>query len=404
MFKKHKNLRFLLPALLVTTIFSLSQQDQEITAPPLAQLNYKYGLVGAEALSETKNLTAFQKDKSLKASIANALKPQKEVIVKLKNANSEGELSEIVFLKLKTLEQAETIAEEYTKIAAVEYAEVNEKIESIEDQPSDSSENNLGTDKLKASDSLSRTSPPWRTIEQLEHSPSGDIQTLVAVIDSGVDSDHPDLENYLVPGWDFVDGDEVPDDTVGHGTHIAGIISQNSGAKIMALKFTDDNKKGKLSNLLKAIKFAADNGVQIINLSLGMKNNSKSLAEAVEYATKKNVTIIAAAGNHGKHVTYYPAALENVIAVSALGKNGEKLFISNFDEKIDFSALGQDVYSSFPDNAYAYRTGTSQAAAIVSALAVKAFGTGEDVYTFLEKISEPIEGKYAGLLGRKLEM
>ncbi len=160
-----------------------------------------------------------------------------------------------------------------------------------------------------------------------------------------------------------------------------------------------------MSALIKSIKFAADNGSQIINLSLGLKTDSKVLDEAISYAQNKNIIIVAAAGNYNTDAKYYPAAAPDVIAVAALDKKDQKLYQSNYGSWVDFSALGQDIYSTSLNNNYTYRTGTSQAAPFVTAKLVDLISIADedykisDIISQLKENSEPIDDN---LLGRKV--
>lgn len=175
----------------------------------------------------------------------------------------------------------------------------------------------------------------------------------VAVIDTGV-TQVPDLKDTkFVAGYDFVNDRVEATDDNGHGTHVAGTIAQatnnNYGvagiayeAKIMPLKVLSESGGGTISDIAEAIKFAADNGADIINMSLGGPGESKLLEEAINYAHKKGVLIIAAAGNSNQNSAGYPARYPRVMGVSALDASGNKAFYSNFGAGVDISAPGGD--------------------------------------------------------------
>lgn len=173
----------------------------------------------------------------------------------------------------------------------------------------------------------------------------------VAVIDTGV-SEVPDLKlTKFVDGYDFVnDKDDASDDN-GHGTHVAGTIAQstNNGygvagiayeASIMPLKVLSGSGGGTIADIAEAIKFAADNGADIINMSLGGGGDSNMMKEAIEYAHNKGVTIVAAAGNEGRNAASYPARYPKVISVAATDATGQKASYSNFGAGVDLAAPG----------------------------------------------------------------
>lgn len=173
----------------------------------------------------------------------------------------------------------------------------------------------------------------------------------VAVIDTGV-SQVPDLEQTnFVAGYDFVnDRDNAADDN-GHGTHVAGTIAQSTNnnfgvagiayeANIMPLKVLSSFGGGTVADIAEAIRFAADNKADVINLSLGGGGESSVLKDAIDYAHSKGVVVIAAAGNANQNAADYPARYPHAIAVAALDASGEKAPYSNFGAGVDISAPG----------------------------------------------------------------
>ncbi len=226
----------------------------------------------------------------------------------------------------------------------------------------------------------------------------------VAVIDTGV-SQVPDLKNTkFVKGYDFVNNRELADDDNGHGTHVAGTIAQttNNGygvagiayeASIMPLKVLSASGGGNIADIAEAIKFAADHGADVINMSLGGGGESNAMKEAIAYAHSKGVVIIAAAGNEQRNSASYPARYTNVIGVAAIDSTGQKAPYSNFGAGVDISAPGgdttkgdeggilQETISFDPDTnlpGFAFRAyqGTSMAAPHVAGVAalIKASG------------------------------
>ena len=199
-------------------------------------------------------------------------------------------------------------------------------------------------------------------VEQAWEKATGD-GAIVAVIDTGVAYEDykdgkgayhrvPDLANTkFVPGYDFIDDDEHPNDDNGHGTHVAGTIAQATNnklgvagiaynAKIMPLKVLSKQGYGSVADIAEAIEFAADHGANVINMSLGGPFPSKIMQEAVEYAYKKGVTIICAAGNESRNRASYPALYQYAIGVSSVGPNGELAPYSNYGEGTDIAAPG----------------------------------------------------------------
>ena len=194
---------------------------------------------------------------------------------------------------------------------------------------------------------------------------------IVAVIDTGVDYNHPLLKERIIDGYDFVDNDEDPMDLHFHGTHVAGIIADTtpSGVKIMPLRAMDNHGNGFDMNIAKGIRYAVDNGADIINLSFSGLNYSATLANAFDYALTRNVPIILSAGNEGKDtLNSYPASEERVIVVSATDRNDKIASFSNTGKSIDVSAPGVDIISSIPNGQYGSLSGTSMAAPFVSGI------------------------------------
>ena len=201
---------------------------------------------------------------------------------------------------------------------------------------------------------------------------------VVAVLDTGFQLDHLQLSSRLTTArYDFVDNDAIPDNILdtdgdnladymsGHGTHVAGIIAQAApDAQLMLLRVLDTNGVGNSVWVAEAVQYAAANGADVINLSLGAPVKSSLIEDAIYEANREyDVVVVAAAGNDNANPPTFPAGINNsVIAVSAVGANSKKTDFANFGSWIDIAAPGDSIYSAFPLNGHAWWSGTSMAA------------------------------------------
>ncbi|MCZ7569168.1 MAG: S8 family serine peptidase [Ardenticatenaceae bacterium] len=225
----------------------------------------------------------------------------------------------------------------------------------------------------------------------------------VAVIDTGIDLDHPEFAGQVLSGRDFVNADTTPEDQNGHGTHVAGIAAARTDngvgvagvawdARVRPVKVLDASGNGTTANVASAIRWSVDQGDRIINLSLGGTADSSTLRDAVNYAYGKGALIVAAAGNSALegNPTFYPAAYDHVLAVAAVRDTSEHARYSETGPYIDIAAPGGDpdgetdpaashwIWSTYPRNkgfglpaiGYMAVAGTSQAAPHVSGVAV----------------------------------
>ena len=191
----------------------------------------------------------------------------------------------------------------------------------------------------------------------------------IAIIDTGVQKDHPDLVSNIITGYDFVNNDSDANDDNGHGTHVAGIaaatlnqagvVGVSNTSKILPIKVLNAQGYGYLSDVAKGIYFAADNGARIINLSLGSSTDSLTLRDAVNYASNKGVLIAAAAGNDSGAPCSYPASYSNVICVVATDSRNMLASFSNIGGEL--AAPGVYNYSTYIGSSYRYLSGTSMA-------------------------------------------
>lgn len=215
---------------------------------------------------------------------------------------------------------------------------------------------------------------------------TGSSAITIAIIDTGVDLTHPDLLGKLVAGRNFVSTDPktIPADDNGHGTHVAGIAAAASnnkigiagvswGAKIMPVKVLNSAGLGTFANAALGVTWAADNGAQIINLSLGSTNTSLTLQNAIDYAISRGVLVIASAGNSGGQV-FFPASYSPVIAVGATDASNARIVLSAHGPQLDLMAPGDKIYSLSLGGSYTERSGTSMASPHVAGLAAILLG------------------------------
>ncbi len=191
----------------------------------------------------------------------------------------------------------------------------------------------------------------------------------VAIIDTGVQTNHPDLSANITSGYDFVNNDTSAMDDNGHGTHVAGIVAStmngtgNVGtsytAQLMPIKVLNESGYGYLSDVAKGVYYAADNGARVINLSLGTEYDSDTLRNAIQYAANRGVMITAAAGNNYGAPCAYPAAYSSVICVVATDQYNKLASFSNVGGEL--AAPGVSNYSTYINSGYAKLSGTSMA-------------------------------------------
>ena len=228
----------------------------------------------------------------------------------------------------------------------------------------------------------------------------------VAVIDSGIDYEHPDLAGNIwknsaeIPdngidddkngytddyhGISFIRSDNNPVDEAGHGTHVAGIIGAEhndigvsgvmGSVKIMPIQFNYlcwPNTADCWKETAKGIDYAVDMGAAIINMSLGSELYSEAMYEAIKRANEKGVIIVAAAMNYSEQEPYYPAAynLPNVISVASSNIHGLPSDFTNFGKKhVHLFAPGEDIISTLPHSSYGLKSGTSMSAPLVTGI------------------------------------
>ncbi|MEB1806474.1 MAG: S8 family peptidase [Bacillaceae bacterium] len=208
----------------------------------------------------------------------------------------------------------------------------------------------------------------------------GAEETTIAVLDTGVDPNHQDLKGKVLEGFNAFDGTSNSNDQHGHGTHVAGIAAaltnnvtgiagvawQNN---ILPVKVLNEKGEGSSFEVARGIRWAVDNGAQVINMSLGDYHNSYILHDAIKYAHRNDVVLIAASGNDNTNEPMYPADYAEVLTVAATDDKRERAFFSNYGNHIDVAAPGEHIPSLFPNNNYVIMSGTSMAAPHVAGLA-----------------------------------
>jgi len=221
---------------------------------------------------------------------------------------------------------------------------------------------------------------------------------LVAVLDTGVERDHPDLAANVIDGPDLVDGDRSPEDDNGHGTHVAGIIAATGdngiggrgaapGATVLNIRVLDGSSAGNTETVGRGVDAAVAAGAQVINLSLGAVTGEGSLspddplAMALGRATAAGVTVVAAAGNEGRPLCAQPVVTPQLICVAAVNDQLVRSDFSNYGVRVDLVAPGgggpgEGILSTLPASEYGSMMGTSQATPFVSAAAAALAGLG----------------------------
>jgi len=209
----------------------------------------------------------------------------------------------------------------------------------------------------------------------------------VAIIDTGMDYNHADLAANYADGYNSIDPAKPPLDDQGHGTHVSGTIGAVRDAKgvvgvapkarLYAVKVLDRNGSGTFSNIVDGIQWAVDNGMQVINMSLGGSNGTPALAGAVAAADRAGITVICAAGNDSGPVNY-PAKYPEAVAISASSSADKIASFSSRGTEIALIAPGVSVYSSALGGGYTTMSGTSMAAPHVTGLAALSVAGGAD--------------------------
>ena len=354
------------------------------------------------------------------------------------NASSSKEavdLSKIVTIFTNTIVDPEFAASKISKLNSVEWAEPHYLYE-LAYVPNDPS--------LASQYALTKISA-----EQAWDTNTGDASIIIAIDDTGVDWDHPDLaaniwqnddpvdgadsdgNGYVddINGWDFGGLNGTPDndpaeDRPDHGTHVAGIssaVTDNGvgvssigfNCTIMPVKTSQDDIRNQFGQALIAygyegIVYAADNGAHVINCSWGGSNYSIAGQAAIDYAISKGTLIVGASGNENSSTVIYPAAYDGVLSVGSTTSSDSRSSFSNYGKQLDVVAPGSSIYNTWQNNTYATLSGTSMASPLAAGLAGLVFNqfpsytplqVAEQIRVNADNI-DLINPGFAGLLGK----
>lgn len=235
----------------------------------------------------------------------------------------------------------------------------------------------------------------------------------VAVLDTGIDYNHPDLKNRILTnlGYNFIDGTQNAADDNGHGTHVSGIIAAQADnkqgitgiagsldVKIIPVKVLDSNGEGESDIIAKGIRYAADEGADIINMSFDAAGHDVDIDNAIQYAKSKGVFMVAAAGNNSTNCDVdTPASDSGVFTVSAINTNMRRAAFSNYGSSIQAASPGVSILSTVPGGKYQEWDGTSMAAPVVSGIAalLKAQDpalTPDSIMSLLDSTAQKVSG------------
>jgi len=208
----------------------------------------------------------------------------------------------------------------------------------------------------------------WKTTK-------GDVKTIIAVIDTGADLNHPDLKDKIVKSYNVFTKTAEVSDSHGHGTHCAGIAAAALNgvgiagiapeAGLMPVQVLNASGGGSDATIAEGIVWAADNGAKVMTMSLGLYKRSKVIEEALQYALDKNISLVASAGNNNalndpEKAPHLPSTYPGVIEVAATDVNNAKARFSNFGKTVSVAAPGVDILSTVPGT-YKKMSGTSMA-------------------------------------------
>lgn len=232
----------------------------------------------------------------------------------------------------------------------------------------------------------------------------------VAILDSGINKNHPDLRNKVVKEFNAINPKDPVIDDYGHGTAIAGIIAANDNSEgvigvsqnalLYSVKVLDKHGNGNIDTLVKAISWCIKNKVDIINLSFGLTNDNEVLYNKIKEANKKGIIIVAAAGNNIGLKTDYPARYKEVISVNPTNKEYKYITELSSKGKIDYTLPGVQILTTTKDGKYAEFEGSSIATAYLTGLLAVLLGD-KDKYSINNENYLSSINKHSYTLGSK---
>ena len=231
----------------------------------------------------------------------------------------------------------------------------------------------------------------------------------VAVVDTGIDLDHPDLQGNIKGGINTIYSWRTADDDNGHGSHVAGIIAAVNNSigvvgvgyqiDLYAVKVLNSNGSGYVSDIIEGIQWSVNNGINVINMSLGTTSDIQSFHDAVTAAKNAGITVVSAAGNSGPgdNTGIYPARYPESIAVSATNSSDGQPSWSSRGPEVDIAAPGNSILSTYRGGGYTTLSGTSMATPHVAGAAAMVLSnhpgfTPSQVQTHLQNNAEVLPG------------
>lgn len=338
----------------------------------------EYSYETSKTVIETENMTNYDEDKALENDYYTF-----RALVYAKNIRSINfarfnplkvlfdETGEIAILTFANAKDTKYAVDKLNDLDCVEFAEADSIVEIPEKDETpnfiEEIENNA-----RASYSWGVTALGCDKYSKYLHDAGFDKGIVVAVIDTGIDYNHPYFQDRIMSnGHDYVSNNNYPQDQNGHGTHVAGTILDCTGdllVGILPVRVLGADGKGSTSNIANGIKYASDKGAQVLNLSLG-GGHSLFIDLYINNAYKSGKVICVAAGNESENCSEScPAHVANAITVSAVDQNFQFATFSNYGSGIDICAPGVNITSTYLNGTYATLDGTSMATPHISAV------------------------------------